>query len=164
MIIVSWTRSKSRDKGHTKVKTAGNITISCNTTLFGFCLGDKFNGSIFDDIRGKNDVFNVTFKVIWVSKSDLAASPAVYNSRIPRANQDKQNPPPGQSTPNRNKSKHVDSTKEDMHLLGQLCMTMHVREGSSDRMFEVENADCPPSLYKHGVLRSGQKSDLLSCL
>ena len=24
--------------------------------------------------------------------------------------------------------------------------------------------DCPPSLSKHGVLRSGQKSDLLSCL
>ena len=59
---------------------------------------------------------------------------------------------------------HVDSTKEDMHLLGQLCMTMHVREGNSDRMFEVKNADCPPSLSEHGVLRSGQKSDLLSCL
>ena len=31
-------------------------------------------------------------------------------------------------------------------------------------MFEVENADCPPSLSEHGVLRSGQKSDLLFCL
>ena len=50
-----------------------------------------------------------------------------------------------------------------MHLLGQLCMTMHVREGNSDRMFEVENADCPPSLSEHGVLRSGQESDSLSC-
>ena len=71
---------------------------------------------------------------------------------------------PGNRHKNRNKSKHVDSTKEDMHLLGQLYMTMHVREGNSDRLFEVENADCPPSLSKHGVLRSGQKSDLLSCL
>ena len=43
-------------------------------------------------------------------------------------------------------------------------MTLHVREGNSDRLFEVENADFPPSLCKHGVLRSGQKSDLLSCL
>ena len=43
-------------------------------------------------------------------------------------------------------------------------MTMHVREGSSDGMFEVENVDCPPSLSEHGVLRNGQKSDLLSCL
>ena len=43
-------------------------------------------------------------------------------------------------------------------------MTMHVRKGNSDRLFEVENADCPPSLSKHDVLRSGHKSDLLSCL
>ena len=43
-------------------------------------------------------------------------------------------------------------------------MTMHVREGNIDRMFEVENADFPPSLSKHGVPRSGQKPDLLSCL
>ena len=43
-------------------------------------------------------------------------------------------------------------------------MTMNIREGNSDRLFEVKNADCPPSLSKHGVLRTGQKSDLLSCL
>ena len=41
---------------------------------------------------------------------------------------------------------------------------MGVRERNSDRLFEVENADCPPSLSKHGMLRSDQKSDLLSCL
>ena len=34
---------------------------------------------------------------------------------------------PGNRHKNRNKSKHVDSTKKDMHLLGQLYMTMHVR-------------------------------------
>ena len=44
---------------------------------------------------------------------------------------------------NRNKSKHVDSTKEDMRLLGQLYKTMHVMEGNSDRLSEVENAGCP---------------------
>ena len=71
---------------------------------------------------------------------------------------------PGNRHKNRNKSKHVDSTKEDMHLLGQLYMTMNTREGNSDRLFEVENVYGPPSLSKHGVLRSGQKSDLLSCL
>ena len=64
----------------------------------------------------------------------------------------------------RNKSKHVNSTKEDKHLLRQIYMTMHVRERNCDRLFEVENADCPPSLSKHGVLRSDQKSYLLSCL
>ena len=51
-----------------------------------------------------------------------------------------------------------------MHLLGQLYMTMHVREGNSGRLFEVDNADCPPSLSKHDVIRSGQKSDLLPCM
>ena len=49
-----------------------------------------------------------------------------------------------------------------MHLLGQLYMKMHVREGNS--LFEVEHTDCPPSLSKHGVLRRDQKSELLSCL
>ena len=38
-------------------------------------------------------------------------------------------------------------------------MRMHVSEGNSDRLFEVENVDCP-----YPNLRSGQKSDLLSCL
>ena len=42
-------------------------------------------------------------------------------------------------------------------------MAMHVREGNSDRLFEVENADCPPSLSKDGILRTGQKFDWLSC-
>ena len=41
---------------------------------------------------------------------------------------------------------------------------MCVRERNSDRLFEVENAHCPPSISKHGILRSDQKSDLLSCL
>ena len=39
-----------------------------------------------------------------------------------------------------------------------------MREENSDRLFEVGDADCTPSLSKHGVLRSGQKSDVLSCL
>ena len=41
----------------------------------------------------------------------------------------------------RNKSKHVNSTKKDKHLIRQLYMTLHVRERNSDRLFEVENAD-----------------------
>ena len=51
-----------------------------------------------------------------------------------------------------------------MHLLGQLYISLHVREGSADILFEVENTDVPPSLSNHGNLRSGQKSDLVSCL
>ena len=63
-----------------------------------FFLGDKFNRSIFFDIKGQHDVLKVKSKVIWVSKSALGASSAVYSSRIPRANQDGQNPPPRLST------------------------------------------------------------------
>ena len=48
-------------------------------------------------------------------------------------------------------------------ILGQLYMTVHVRKGNSDRLFEVDNSDYPPSLSKHGVIRSGQNSDLLPC-
>ena len=40
-------------------KTVGNITISCNTTLCGFFLGDTFNGSIMFDIRGQLEVLEV---------------------------------------------------------------------------------------------------------
>ena len=129
-----------------------------------FFLGDKFNGSIFDYIRGQHDVLKVTFKVIWVSKSALAASPAVYSSRIPRANQDKQNPPPRQST-QKPQQKQACGQHQGRHALTRATMHDNARrEGSSDRMFEVENADCPPSLSENGVLRSGQKSDLLFCL
>ena len=71
---------------------------------------------------------------------------------------------PGNRYKYRNKSKHVNSTKEGKHLLKQLYMTMNVRERNIDRLFEVEIADCPPSLSKHGVLRSVQKSELLSYL
>ena len=66
--------------------------------------------------------------------------------------------------PNKTKSKHVDSTKDDMHLLGQLYISLQVREGNADRLFEVENSDTLPSLSKHGNMRSGQKSELVSCL
>ncbi len=62
------------------------------------------------------------------------------------------------------KKKRVDSTKEDLHLLGQLYIALQSREGNTDRLFEVENADAPPSLSKNGTLRSGQKSDLVTCL
>ena len=39
MIILTCSRSKSGDKGHTKVNTAGNITISCNIPRYVFFSG-----------------------------------------------------------------------------------------------------------------------------
>ena len=52
-------RSQSHVIKVTQGQTVGNITISCNTTLCGFFLGDKFNGSIIFDIRGQHDVLEV---------------------------------------------------------------------------------------------------------
>ena len=87
-------------------------------------LGDKFNGSILDYIRGQHDVLKVTFEVIWVSKSALAASPALYSSRIPRANQNKQNAPPWQSTQKpQQKQARGQHQEKDMHLLVHVLVT-----------------------------------------
>ena len=45
----------------------------------------------------------------------------------------------------------------------ELYTIVYVWQGTSYRLFEVENSDCPPSLSKHGILRNGQKSDLQPC-
>ena len=70
---------------------------------------------------------------------------------------------PGNRHSKRTKSKYANSTKRDMHLLGQLYTIVYIRQGTSYRLFEVDNSDCLPSLSKHGILRNGQKSDLLPC-
>ena len=59
---------------------------------------------------------------------------------------------PGNRHKYRNESKYVNSTKEDKHLLRQLYLQMHVRERNSDDLFEVGNADYPPSLCQHQVI------------
>ena len=72
---------------------------------------------------------------------------------------------PGNRHNKRTKSKYVNSTKKDMHLLGQLYIIglVYVRQRTTYRLFEVENSDCPPSLPKHGILSNSHKSDLLPC-
>ena len=64
----------------------------------------------------------------------------------------------------RSSKRVVSTTKDDLRLLGQLYVSLQVREGDIDSLFAVENLDAPPSLSKNGKLRSGQKSDLVSCL
>ena len=63
-------------------KTSGNISISCNTTLCGLCLGVKFNVSILFDIRGQHDVLKVKFKVIRVSKTALGAERRTFITHL----------------------------------------------------------------------------------
>ena len=64
----------------------------------------------------------------------------------------------------KHKKKCVNKTKDDLKLMGKLCITLQVREGNMNTFFQVEKADAPPSLSKHDVLQTGQKSDLVSCL
>ncbi len=64
----------------------------------------------------------------------------------------------------RSSKRVVSTTKDDLRLLGQLYVSLQVREGDIDSLFAVENLDAPPSLSKNGKLRNGQKSHLVSCL
>ena len=93
------------------------------------------------------------------------ASGAVYSSRIPRATQDEQNPP-WESTqiPQQKQACGQHQGRQALTTWQLYMMTIHVRERNNDRLFDVENADCAPSLSKHDVLRSGQKLELLSCV
>ena len=92
-------------------------------------------------------------------------STAVAFEMIPHVIQDQMNKfhLPGNRHNKRNKSRYVNSTKKDMYLLGQLYPIVYIRQGTSYRLFEVENSDCPLSLSKHGILRNSQTSDLLPC-
>ena len=73
------------------------------------------------------------------------------------------------STPSKKKQQSNDkmkisSLKDDCSLFSRLYISCQVREGNLDVFFAHENQRCPPSLSHFGKLRSGTKSDLLSCL
>ena len=52
-----------------------------------------------------------------------------------------------------------------IHFLGQLYISLQVTKSHAYSLFEIENFDAPPFLSKNSILlRSGQKSDLMSCL
>ena len=93
-----------------------------------FCLVDKFNGSIFFDIRDQHDVLKINCEVIRVSKSALGASPAVYSSRIPRDNQDEQNPPLRQST-QKLQQKQACGQHQRIHSLTRATIHDNARQG-----------------------------------
>ena len=92
-------------------------------------LGDKFNGSIFFDIRGQHDVLKVNFEVVRVSKTALGVSPAVYCSRIPRANQDEPNPPPRQSTQKPQKKQACGQLHQGINSLSRATIHDNARQG-----------------------------------
>ena len=51
-----------------------------------------------------------------------------------------------------------------VQLFSQLYVATQVRDGDMEEFFTHETLDHPPSLSKHGTIRSGDKSDLIQCL
>ena len=56
------------------------------------------------------------------------------------------------------------SLKSDCSLFSRLYIASQVCNGDLDEFFKHENQAYPPSLSQMGVIRSGNKSDLLNCL
>ena len=66
-----------------------------------------------------------------------------------------------------NKGKKIASGKEmkdQLQLFSQLYVATQVRDGDMSEFFEHETLSHPPSLSKHGVIRPGDKSELIPCL
>ena len=63
-----------------------------------------------------------------------------------------------------NKQLKLMSLKSDCSLFSRLYIASQVRSGDLDEFFKHENQAYPPALSQMGVIRSGNKSDLLNCL
>lgn len=59
------------------------------------------------------------------------------------------------------KQLQLSTLKNNCSLFSRLYIASQIRDGDLDEFFQHENQACPPEM---GVLRTGTKSDLLSCL
>ena len=73
------------------------------------------------------------------------------------------NSPPATKEKSRDKLKTA-TLKSNCSLFSRLYVSFQVRDGDLEGFFGHENQSFPPSLSQYGKLRSGSKSDLLSCL
>ena len=80
----------------------------------------------------------------------------------------KKNSLPLFSCPKQNKisalANQVSTLKQNCSLFAQLYVSCQVREGDLDNFFSHENQNFPPSISQQGMLRSCQKSELLTCV
>lgn len=58
----------------------------------------------------------------------------------------------------------ITTLKSNCSLFSRLYVSCQVRDGDLDGFFAHENQNFPPSLSQYGKLRTGTKSDLLTCL
>ena len=61
------------------------------------------------------------------------------------------------------KQMQVSTLKSNCSLFSRLYIASQIRSGDLDDFFQHENQVCPPALSQNGMLRSGTKSDLLTC-
>ena len=59
---------------------------------------------------------------------------------------------------------NVATMKSNISLFSRLYIANQRRAGDLDTFFSHENSSVPPSLSKDGMLRSGDKSDLIDCM
>ena len=64
----------------------------------------------------------------------------------------------------RKQSAATKEVKDQLHLFSQLYVATQVRDGDMDDFFKHETLSHPPSLSKHGKIRSGNKAELIPCL
>jgi hypothetical protein len=62
------------------------------------------------------------------------------------------------------KQLQLSSLKNNCSLFSRLYIASQTRNSDLDEFFKHENQACPPALSQMGALRTGTKSDLLSCL
>ena len=62
------------------------------------------------------------------------------------------------------KQLQLSSLKNDCSLFSRLYIASQTRNGDLDDFFCHENQVCPPVLSKNGIIRDGDKSELLHCL
>ena len=62
------------------------------------------------------------------------------------------------------KKEEITTLKKSCQLFSKLYIACQVREGNLDNFFRHENQSYPPSISKNGDIRSGTKSDLITCL
>ena len=62
------------------------------------------------------------------------------------------------------KQTQMSTLKSNCSLFSRLYIASQIRSGDLEDFFQHENQACPPALSQNGMLRSGTKSDLLTCL
>ncbi|CAH1782324.1 unnamed protein product [Owenia fusiformis] len=115
--------------------------------------------SVSDTIRSIEDIGNQSFTryttECLVERTEPLDTPikrhkiAMFSSKIPKRT---------------NQKSQIKKMRNDCDLFSKLYITCQTRNIDLDDFLMHENQEYPPSLAKYGVLRNGEKSELLNCM